>query len=156
MTAFTGTFRFTLDHKGRVAIPAKFRRRARPARGKGPKARDGSGEQFLLAVGFDGCLALYPPEEWQRVEEKLSGLSFTHRDFRYVNRLLHSRAAEVATDAQGRITIPQEMLAATGIDKEVVIIGASRWVEIWNPEKYQSYVASFGRTFEEVAEQLFT
>lgn len=155
MSGYTGTYHYSLDHKGRLAIPAKFRKIIRPAGSRGKSGKNGPKGSLMLTVGFDGCLAIYPPLEWNRIEEKLGTLSFTHRAYRFVNRLLHGRACDVVCDAQGRITIPQEWLAAAGIKKEVVIIGASRWFEVWEPQRYEQYVAGFGQTFEEVAEKLF-
>jgi MraZ protein len=141
MTSFLGRYTHTLDAKGRLSIPSKFRK--------------ATGEIFVLTLGLDGCLFFYPREEWQRVESELRGLSFTSRKTRFFKREIASRADEVSVDKHGRIVIPQELRELVGLEKDVLVIGAIERVEFWDPKRHQKYKEEFGLSYEEVAETLW-
>ena len=106
MASFLGTDHYAIDHKGRIAIPASLRR------GDGRKKPITT---FVLALGLDGCLALYPPEEWARVEERLRRIPMGTRNGRAFQRAFLHHAVKVSVDAQGRITIPPALMGRAGI-----------------------------------------
>jgi len=141
VNTFLGTYRHTLDSKGRLSIPSKFRK--------------ATGEVFVLTLGLDGCLFFYPTEEWKRVQKKLGALSFTSRKTRFFTREIAAHASEVAVDGHGRIVVPQELRELAGLEKDVLVIGAIERIEIWSPERYREYRDGFGMTYEEVAETLW-
>jgi MraZ protein len=137
---FTGEFQHTLDVKGRVIIPSRL--------------RDGLGDRFVVTRGLDHCLFVYPPAEWSRLEQKLKQLPFTKSDSRAFMRLFFSGAMEVEADKQGRVLIPQNLRDYAGIEKDVMIIGVSNRVEIWNEKSWKDYFGNADDNFEELAEKL--
>ena len=144
MTAFKGSYKFTLDHKGRVNIPAKLR-----------KATVGSSyDSFVITRGLEECLFVFALDEWEKIEEKLRSLSFTQSHHRLFIRILLSNASDANLDGQGRIAIPQNLLKLAKIDKEVLILGALQRIEIWNPEIFESYLKQADQTYEQVAEKI--
>ena len=92
MAAFKGSYKYTIDHKGRVNIPAKFRR----------STASTSHDLYVITRGLEGCLFVYPAEEWERVEEKLRNLSFTQKSHRLFARHLLSNACDAQLDRQGK------------------------------------------------------
>ncbi|KPL04057.1 MAG: hypothetical protein AMJ90_02030 [candidate division Zixibacteria bacterium SM23_73_2] len=145
MTAFKGTYKYSVDEKGRVNIPAKFRK----------STSSTTHDVFVLTRGLEGCLFVYPVEEWEKVEEKLKRLEFTQKKTRLFERHLLPNASDAVLDRQGRITIPTNLLEFARIKKEVLILGVLERIEIWDPEIYNQYLASAEKTYEEIAEELF-
>ncbi|HOL17363.1 MAG TPA: division/cell wall cluster transcriptional repressor MraZ [Bacillota bacterium] len=137
---FAGEYQHTLDEKGRVTIPARF--------------REELGERFVITRGLDRCLFVYPLSEWAKVEEKLKNLPFTRSDNRAFTRLFFSGAAEVELDRQGRVLIPQNLREHAGIEKEVMIIGVSTRVEVWSEQAWRTYSSEAKAAFEQTAEKL--
>lgn len=144
MSSFKGQFRYTLDIKGRLNIPAKFRRALAPE----------ANETFVVKRGFDSCLELIPIDEWKIYEEKLRRLSTTKERNRRFLRMTTANASEDTCDKQGRITIPAELLKLANIEKEVLIIGVLDKMEIWNPETYQKHLDLPGESYEDIAESI--
>jgi len=144
---YFGRHTVLMDDKGRIALPAKYRPSAKIA-----KDVDG---QFMLTKGLDGCLALYPEKEWELIQERLNTLDFTRKDYRYFSRLLYSVAVPIKLDRQGRMLIPSHLQDDAGLDREILIIGASRWIELWSPGRYEQYLSQYGQSYEDVAEKLF-
>lgn len=118
-----GEFEYTLDDKGRVVIPPRFRRRV--------------GDRFVVTRGFDGCVVLYPESEWVTVEEKLRSEPLANRQF--VRYLLGS-AVEVEADKQGRFVLPPPLREHAAIQREVVVVGLINKLEIWSRERWQQYL----------------
>ncbi len=137
---FTGEYHHTLDGKGRVIIPSRL--------------REGLGEQFVITRGLDHCLFAYPNSEWVRLEQKMKNLPLTKRDSRAFKRLFFSGAMEVEADKQGRILIPQNLRDYAGIEKEIMFIGVSDRVEIWNESAWSQYFGEADQNYEELAEKL--
>lgn len=146
MIGFYGQFKVNLDPKGRLALPAKIR----------PREQDGSSSKLVLTKGLDGCLALYTEKEWSSFQERLNELSFTTRDFRFVSRMIYSAASVVEPDRQGRFLIPGHLLEDAGLKSDALVLGAYRWIEIWNPERFDKHVDKHGATLEDVADRLFS
>ncbi len=137
---FTGEYQHTLDVKGRVIIPSRL--------------RDGLGDSFMVTRGFEKCLFVYPNSEWVRLEQKLKNLPFTKSDSRKFKRLFFSGAMEVEADKQGRVLIPQNLREYANIEKEVMFIGVSNYVEVWDETAWKEYFGEANENYEEIAEEL--
>jgi MraZ protein len=146
MSSFKGRYTYSVDSKGRVALPAKLRKNVLPA----------SNDTFTITRGFERCLFLYPLDEWNRLEEAIRGLSFSDPQHRFFIRTLLEWATDGQLDNQARLSIPQNLLEHAGIAKEseVLILGVLERIEIWNPEQYAQYKNSQPATYETVAEQV--
>lgn len=133
-----GEFQHTLDEKGRLTIPARF--------------REDLGDRFILTKGLDGCLFGYPLTEWKNLEAKLRALPVTKADARAFVRLLLAGASECELDSQGRFVLPNSLREHAGIHKEVVITGVSTRIEIWSKQRWEEYRNKAEEQFEAVAE----
>jgi MraZ protein len=145
-----GYYEYAIDDKGRVNVPAKLRKAAGTE----------SDESYIITLGLDRCIYVYPPAQWTAIEGKLDHLSSDLADERYYTRTITSHASDSQVDAQGRITLPRPLLDKLSIEKKVVIIGVQDHFEIWKPETYQKYMeqgpgAFEPGTYEQVAEQIF-
>jgi MraZ protein len=124
---FKGTYRHRIDAKGRLPIPAAFRR--------------GLGDAVAVVVTqLDQCLAAYPPAEWARLEAQLATLPSFSKPVKALTRLLASRAADCELDVQGRILLPPALRAAVGLQRDAVVIGVLNRFEIWTPEGWDAFV----------------
>ena len=150
MSGFYGEYHTTMDNKGRFALPAKLRS---VVDADGAPILDGT---IVLTKGLEGCLSLYPDPDWQDMQSRLSSLNFTQKDFRYFSRRFYSAAAAVSPDRNGRILIPSHLVKEAGLKKDLLVIGVNRWIEVWNPERFEYYLDQFSGSYEEVAERLFT
>ncbi|MCL0067405.1 division/cell wall cluster transcriptional repressor MraZ [Peptococcaceae bacterium] len=137
---FMGEYLHSIDAKGRLIIPARF--------------REGLGEKFIVTKGLDNCLFVYPHNEWILLEQKLKLLPFTKADARAFVRFFFSGANECELDKQGRILIPANLREYAGLSKEVVILGVSSRVEIWSLERWNEYSSAASESFEEIAEKI--
>ncbi|MGG0858400.1 division/cell wall cluster transcriptional repressor MraZ [Bacillus pumilus] len=137
---FMGEYQHTIDTKGRMIIPAKF--------------RDGLGEQFVLTRGLDQCLFGYPMSEWKLIEEKLKALPLTKKDARAFTRFFFSGAVECDLDKQGRINIASNLLQYAKLEKECVVIGVSNRIELWSKSIWEQYTAEQEDSFAEIAENM--
>jgi MraZ protein len=143
--AFKGTYHNSVDQKGRISIPAKFR----------DKTDSPTGEHYVIARGFEGCLYVYPQEAWVVVEEKLAGLkTLSDPRARFFIRSLLSNAADARIDKLGRIMIPQSLLELAGIRKDVIVRGVLDKIELWDPGNLKKYEEGQPDTYEDVARQL--
>lgn len=150
MSGFYGQYHTTMDDKGRFALPAKLRNLV--DENKKPLL-DG---ELILTKGLEGCLSLYSNSEWEEVQKRLSPSNFTKRDFRFYSRQFYSLASIVTPDRNGRILIPSHLIKEASLEKELLVIGVNRLIEIWHPELYRYYLKQFSVSFEEVAERLYT
>ena len=144
MSTFKGQFRYTIDTKGRINIPAKFRKTISPD----------ANETFVITRGLEDCIYAYPLDEWNKIEEKLRQLSANQKDNRLFIRMTTSYASESQFDKQGRIAIPLYLIDLAKIKKDILIIGTLNKLEIWNPETYEEYVKNNGKSYEELAENI--
>jgi len=140
---FRGRFEHTIDEKGRLSIPSKFR-----------ETLSVRGENELILTDFDSCLTAYPREEWRELEEKMKKLSMIQKDVRNFLRLFYSSATEAPLDSQGRILIPPQMRERAKLDREVVLLGLLNKIEIWDKKSWQEFIANSADTFEDVASKL--
>ncbi len=141
---FYGEFEHTLDRKGRLIIPSRFRE----------AAREHYIERFFITRGLDKCLFMFAEDEWRLQEQRFKSMSFTRSEFRCFNRLYFSGACAVVPDKQARILIPYYLKEYAGIKREVYIIGVSNRIEVWNLDSWKSYYEESKGKFEEVAEKL--
>jgi len=137
---FIGEYQHSLDAKGRVIIPSKF--------------RDDLGPAFIMTKGLDNCLFVYPQNEWQVLEEKLKSLPLTNRDARAFVRFFFAGATECELDKQGRILIPANLREHSKLEKEAVIIGVSTRVEIWSKTEWDMYNQDDSLSYESIAEKM--
>lgn len=135
---FMGEYNHTIDPKGRVIIPSKF--------------REALGEEFVVTKGLDGCLFVYDMKEWNVFEEKLKSLPITNKDARRFVRFFLAGAASVEVDKQGRILIPGVLRDFAELLKDVVLIGVASRVEIWSKERWDG-TANYDDV-EEIAEHM--
>jgi len=149
LTGFYGEYHTTLDDKGRFALPAKLRA---VTEAKKKPILDGD---LILTKGLEGCLSLYPSHEWEEIQERLSSLNFTQKDFRFFSRRFYSAAGIVSPDKNGRVLIPSHLIDEAALKRELLVIGVNRWIEIWNPERYAYYLEQYAGSYEDVAERLF-
>lgn len=141
---FYGEFDHTIDVKGRVIVPSRFRE----------VLKEHYGEKCYATRGLDRCLFLFPEEEWRLQEQKFRSLSFIKADSRKFNRLFFSGAVEVTFDKQGRVLLPQYLKEFAGIKRDVVIVGVSNRIEIWAKERWAQYYGEAKESFEQVSETL--
>lgn len=139
MKSLSGEFRNNLDEKGRISIPAKLRASL-------------EGVPFVLTQSIDSCLWLFPVPAWQEFEENLtvSGSPFDP-DFRLVQRRLIAPAQEIEPDRLGRIAIPQSLRTYAKLSGECVVLGMSRYIEIWDAGEYEKYLFATAGTFAQAA-----
>lgn len=141
---FYGEFEHSIDRKGRLILPAKFRE----------VAKNQFVEKFFVTRGLDKCLFMFSEEEWRSQENKFKTMSFTKAQSRTFNRLLFSGAVDVNPDKQGRILLPQYLKDFADIKKDVIIVGVSNRIEIWAKNLWHDFYANSRQSFEEIAEKL--
>lgn len=137
---FMGEYQHSVDMKGRLIIPAKF--------------RDELSNGFVITRGLDHCIFGYPMHEWRKLEEKLKDLPMTKKDTRAFARFFFSGATEVDIDKQGRINIPTMLMEHANLKKDCVIIGVSSRIEIWAKDSWESYFEESESSFNEIAENI--
>lgn len=137
---FYGEYQHSVDTKGRVIVPSKF--------------REGLGEKFILTKGLDNCLFAYSSEEWGNLETKLRSLPFTDKDVRAFVRFFFAGATECEVDKQGRILVPQNLREYAGLEKDVYIIGVSTRVEVWDKAKWENYSGDENMSADSIAEKM--
>ncbi len=130
-----GEYYHNLDTKGRVSIPSKF--------------RDDLGGTFVLSKGLDNCLYAYSATEWKGFQNDL--LALRGADAQRVRRFFFSGASECEIDSQGRVVLPPAFREYAGLKKELVIIGVSNRAEIWDKEKWESYISDSSFDSEEIS-----
>lgn len=137
MTMFMGQYNHTIDAKGRVIIPAKFREKL--------------GDSFVVTKGLDGCLYGYAEKEWTAFEERLGTLPITNKNTRQFTRFFLAGAAECELDKQGRILIPAVLREFAGLEKDVVLVGSASKIEIWSKERFDESNAEYEGNMDDVA-----
>lgn len=137
---FLGEYNHSIDDKGRLALPAKFREQLAPG--------------IVITRGLDGCLFVLTYEDWNRFTSQLSEkLPFTQKSGRDLTRFFFAGASHLIPDRQGRILIPPFLREYAQLDSEAVITGANTRLEVWNPERWQQTMRRVEQDAEQVAEQ---
>ena len=137
---FLGEYEHSLDDKGRLAIPSRF--------------REDLGEGVVITRGFDRCLMGFPVARWQVLAEQVSNLPLGQGDARNMRRLLFSGASDLALDRQGRVLIPQNLREYAGLAEQVVIAGLNTHFEIWSSERWEDVLNGLDVNGSAIAEQL--
>lgn len=146
MASFYGTETYAIDHKGRISVPASMRRAG--------AAKKSAADTFYLVAGFEGCLALYTPDEWRRVEDRLRQIPMGDRRGRAFARAFLMDATKVSVDAQGRVAIPPALMGRAGLGKEAVLLGQVDRIEVWNPDRLGSAVQDAQGQLETLADEV--
>jgi len=121
---FRGINNLTLDAKGRMAIPSRYRDRL----------MESCGGRLIVTVDRDRCLLVYPQHEWEIIETQLAGLPSLNKQSRLLQRLLIGHATEVELDSQGRILLPTMLRDYASLGKKCVLIGQGKKFEIWDEQ----------------------
>jgi MraZ protein len=135
---FKGSYVHRIDAKGRLPVPAAFRRGL---------VQQGAGT--VVVTPLDQCLAAYAPSEWTRLEDQLRTLPAFSRPVKALTRLLMSRAADCELDVQGRILLPAPLRAAAGLDREALVVGVLNRFEVWSPERWAAFLADSEKLLED-------
>ena len=133
---FIGEYSHTIDAKGRLIVPSKFREQL--------------GDEFVVTKGLDGCLFVYENSEWKSFEEKLHALPLTNANARKLTRFFLAGATVCEVDKQGRILIPAVLREFAGLEKDVVLAGAGNRIEVWSSEKWAA--ANDDENIEEICD----
>ena len=137
---FMGEYNHTIDAKGRLIVPAKF--------------REILGDNFIVTKVLDACLFVYPNDEWTRFEEKLKSLPLTNKNARQFTRFFLAGAAACEVDKQGRILLPQVLREFASLEKDVVLVGVASRIEIWSRERWDESMNTYDGDMDEVAENM--
>jgi MraZ protein len=141
---FYGEYSHTLDKKGRIIIPSKFRE----------VIQEMCIEKMYITRGLDECLFMFSESEWKAQEGKFKSLSFTKREARKFNRLFFSGAVEAVPDKQWRVLLPDYLRSYAKLNRQIVIVGVSNRIEIWDKSKWEEFYKSSKQNYEEIAERL--
>lgn len=141
---FYGEYEHSIDRKGRLIIPAKFRE----------VLKERYVERFFVTRGLDQCLFVFSEDEWRSQENRFKVLSFTREEARKFNRIYFSGAVSTVCDQQGRILVPNFLKEYAQIKRDVVIVGVSNRFEIWSRDVWKQYYEQSKGSFEEIAERL--
>lgn len=125
MSTFKGEYEHSVDNKGRASFPAKLRKYVNP------QAQD----RFTILKGLEKCLYLYPLDEWEKVEQRLSKINLFNKRGRTALRNFLRSAEDITLDNQKRISIPAKLMEWAGIDTKVIFIGSGERIELWSPEE---------------------
>lgn len=135
---FKGTYHHRIDPKGRLPVPAAFRREL---------GTPGT----VVVTQLDQCLAAYAPSEWAKLEAQLAALPAFAKPVKALTRLLASRAADCEIDVQGRILLPPVLRAAVGLARDAVVVGVLNRFEVWSPEIWEAFVRESERLLDDVS-----
>jgi len=138
---FMGEYHHTIDEKGRIIIPSKF--------------RYDLGESFIVTRGLDGCLFVYPKTEWENIVNKYKELPNV-KEARNFMRFFLSGAVLAEFDKQGRINISAPLITYAGLKKDCIVIGVNDRIEIWSKEKWEIFMTQNEENFSEMADSLFS
>lgn len=140
ITMFIGEYLYIIDHKKRLAIPSKFRKTL--------------GKKAIVTKGIDVCLTVYPITEWEKLAKKLESLPTSKLDARGFVRIMLAGAVDVDLDKLGRILIPDYLKKYAGLKKEVVILGLSNRIEVWDKTKWNTYKQKTEKDVGDIASRL--
>ncbi len=136
-----GEYHHNIDDKGRLTIPSKIRYEL--------------GEKFIATRGLDGCLFIYPENEWKNIITKYKELPNT-RDARNFMRFFLSGASELEFDKQGRINISNPLVKYADLSKECIIIGVNDHLEVWSKDRWEDFMNTNEDNFSDIADSLFS
>lgn len=137
---FLGRYAHTIDAKGRIAVPARFREELAGG--------------VVLTRGIDRCLALYPMSAWQPLAEKVSALPISDPDARIFRRMVFAEAIDLELDGQGRILLPPDLRHYAEIERDAFVVGVNSSIEIWSPARWESVTAVMDADGAAIAQRL--
>lgn len=137
---FIGEFQHTIDNKGRISIPVKFRK----SLNKGA----------VVTKGLDECLFLYTKDEWEKLALKLATLPIAKANSRAFSRLMLAGAMDVDIDNQGRVLLPDYLRKYSGLKKDVIVTGLYNRLELWDSQKWEKYKQGTESKSSDIAEAL--
>ncbi len=137
---FIGEYHHTIDEKGRLSIPKKFRNELE----KG----------LVITKGLDGCLFIYTSSEWEKMSIKLNSLPLTNKNAREFKRHMTSGAMDLEIDAQGRVILPEYLRIFADIKKNIIVAGVADRIELWDEEIWTNHSKEIASKTEEIAESM--
>jgi MraZ protein len=142
---FLGSFNYSIDAKGRISIPARLRK----------FVSSEANETFVLTRGSEKCINIYPMNYWNElVSSKLDKLNtFDPKDAKFM-RMFLQEAAEDKFDSQSRLLVPKKLIDFAEIEKDVVILGMNKYIEVWNPKLYEEYLKEIEDPYETIAKEV--
>jgi MraZ protein len=141
---FRGSFKYNLDAKGRISIPAKLRKHVPPE----------AGDTFIITKGNNKCIDLFPQNEWQQIENQILQKNPNDPGVSAYSRMLLEFTTDDTMDSQSRILLPQQLLEYANIEKEVLILGVLRKIELWNPILFEEYKKQEEKNYEQFAAEV--
>jgi MraZ protein len=144
MTSFLGEYEVAIDAKGRMLLPAGFRK----------QLPEGATEKFVVNRGFESCLTLYTMDVWAALSEKINKLNDFKPATREFKRLFLNGATMIEVDSAGRILLPKPLQEHAGIKKEAVLSAQGNKVELWDKDTYYNYIRQNAANFSKLAEDV--
>ena len=138
---FMGEYHHSIDEKGRIIIPSKFRSEL--------------GDSFVITRGLENCLFVYSLVEWNKIVDRLKKLPFTKKDARNFTRFFLSGATVTELDKQGRANINQSLIDFAKLEKECIVIGVNDRLEIWSKDGWENFFNANSDQLSDIAENLF-
>lgn len=142
VTGFLGSYLHQMDAKGRLSLPAAFR-------------RGSDAEAFVMVQAHDDALSLYPLGTWEQVQERLMELRERRPETRHYLLRVTAQAHEVVPDKQGRILVPDRLQESAGLDGEALVVGALDRIELWNPDRFEETTEGADEEFDGLARSVF-
>ncbi len=142
---FHGSYERAVDAKGRFNLPFRFRR--------GGGAADD--EQYVVTVGPDGSLSLFPREEWEKAFNRIRSRS-SSAEWRARVRQISDNSAKLDPDAQGRVMIPASFLEQVGVGRRVKVVGMGHYMELWEPERFVQSQQTLAEPDSEFMDEFFS
>lgn len=143
---FVGSYQHTIDAKGRLNVPKKFLDHFR---------QPGESRMFFATQGLDGCVFLFPPEEWQTVVAQVRANSLGSEEARAFSRKFFASTRELEVDAAGRVLLPKELRDYAGIGDVAQFVGVDTRLELWAPQRWEAHDGTHGSKYEEHAKGIF-
>jgi MraZ protein len=144
MASFLGEYPVSMDAKGRIKLPAALKRQLDPA----------SGGRFVINRGFEKCLVLYPFNEWEKINARLSTLNLFEKKNRQFVRYFQRGATELILDATDRLNIPNHLSKYADISKDLMLSARNNVIEVWNPKVYDELLSMDSDAFAKLAEEV--
>ncbi|MGB3181168.1 MAG: division/cell wall cluster transcriptional repressor MraZ [Cyclobacteriaceae bacterium] len=143
MGFFTNEYECKLDTKGRLTLPAKIK----------SSLPDSNGDELVLRRGFEPCLVLYPMVEYKKTFAKIAGLNEFNEEYRKLQRNFFRGNVQVELDSNNRLLIPRTLMQYASLEKEAIVVGTGKRVEIWNPERYEEYLIQDPQEMSQLAQK---
>lgn len=144
MSGFWGSYKSTVDSKGRINFPARFRK----------NLAEEDEDTLILIRGSEKCIAMYPLTSWNRQIDFIKSKVANEREFAIVSRRLMFQATEQKVDKQGRLNLSSNLIEYAHLDGETLIVGYENKIEVWSPQRYQDFVEATEMDFAKIAREL--